>query len=230
MKTVVLTPYRGQPGRDRNWGFVSAWIRTNYGFPVFVADSGGAVFSAALARNAAARAAGCWDVAVFHDADTIAHPDAVTAAVERAAGSGEMVVAADSHMYCDRRSSERIVWSGVPMFARPDRFDSAGVYERPCSGVFAISRDTFDRVGGFVECLRGWGYEDLVFLQTVGLFAGGHSWVEGHISLHLWHPLSERTSDTATNKAVWQRLAHFRRRRDSAGAREYLLGLGHRVP
>ncbi len=205
-------------------------MRDHYDFPVYCADSVSRVFSPAEARNNAAQMAGNWDVAIFHDADTIAHPEAVAQAVDIAAHSMQMVVAGDSHMYCDQASSARIMRSGIPMFPRPAEFGINGIYERPCSGVFAVHRKVFDKVGGYVETLQGWGYEDLVFLQMCGIFAAGNTWVPGHITLHMWHPESPRNSETTRNKAVWQTLTRYRQRRDPAGARTYLATLGHTVP
>jgi predicted glycosyltransferase involved in capsule biosynthesis len=229
MKTVILTPFRATPGREQVWDFVRAWIDDHYPMPVFVGDNEG-VFSPSAARNQAARASGEWDVAVFHDSDTIAHPDAVAQAVKMASTGMQMVVTADSHMYCDETSTQRIMGSGSPAFARPDSFDEHGIYEKPCSGVFAVNRKLWNTVGGYVQSLEGWGYEDLVFLQMCGIFAGGNTWVPGHINLHLWHPPAPRTDDTVTNKRVWQTLTQYRLRRDRKGARHYLASLGHTVP
>ena len=230
MRTVILTPFRSSPVRAPLWKWVQGWIGDHYDFPVFAADCDGVPFRSGAARNAAARLAGDWDVALVHDADTIAHPDAVAEAVRLAAESPRMVVAGDSHMYCDAVSSARIMASGSPAFARPASFDDRSVYAKPCSGVFAVSRSTWDRVGGYVESLAGWGYEDLTFLQCCSLFAGGHTWVPGHITLHLWHPPESRDSDTARNQHVWKMLANYRRLGVPQQARQYLRSLGHRVP
>lgn len=229
MRTVILTPYRPTEGRDAVWQWVRGWITANYPMPIYVGDNSGD-FSPSAARNHAAAKAGDWDVAVFHDADTIAHPEAVAQAIDQAANSMQMVVAGDSHMYCDRESSRRIVASGVPMFARPDTFDEHGIYQKPCSGVFAVNRTLFDRVGGYVESLHGWGYEDLVFLQQCGVFGDGNTWIPGHITLHLWHPPAPRNHNTDINKQVWRTLTKYRIRADRDGARRYLASLGHRVP
>lgn len=232
MRTVILTPFRPSTANEerlRNWLWVQNWIRDNYPYSMFQADSPGSVFSPAAARNAAVRAAGDWDVAVFHDSDTIAHPDAVAQAVDLAANSMQMVVAGDSHMYCDATSSQRIIRSGSPAFARPDSFDEHGIYAKPCSGVFAVNRELFDRVGGYVESLQGWGYEDLVFLQCCGIFGDGNTWIPGHITLHLWHPPADRNQDTTTNRGVWQTLTRYRIRGDRAAAKDYLHRLGHTI-
>jgi len=230
MRTVILTPFRPTDGREANWEFVQRWIAERYPHDHYVSDSNDGPFSPAAARNNAARAAGDWDVAVFHDADTIAHPVAVAQAIDMAATSMKMVVAADSHMYCCPASSERIRATGDAGFARPDSFDTNGIYERPCSGVFAISRKLWDAVGGYVESLHGWGYEDLVFLQQCGVFGDGNAWIPGHITLHLWHPKAERDARTETNKAVWRQLTRYRVTRDAKGARHYLASLGHHLP
>lgn len=232
MDTVVLIPYRssGCGYRSRNFAFTLNWWRTNHpDFRIYVADAVGE-FSRSQARNNAARMAGEWDVALFADADTIAHPDAVTEAAHLAATTMRMVVAGDSHMYCDQPSSERIIASGVPSFPRPDRFDTKGIYEKPCSGIFAISRTLFDQTGGYVEHLHGWGYEDLVFLQQCGIFGDGNTWIPGHITLHLWHPPSDRDQDTKYNRTVWKTLTRYRQRRDAHGAKSYLAELGHHIP
>lgn len=227
MNVVVCVPYRSR-GDDRLWDFTRNWINNLYAYPVFVGDTP-EEFSRAGARNDAAAQAGDWDVALFHDSDTIAHPEAVRQAVDMAATSMQMVVTADSHMYCDPASTERILASGVPSFARPDSFDEHGIYAKPCSGIVAVNRNLYDAVGGYVE-LDGWGYEDLVFLQQCGIFGAGNTWVPGHINLHLWHQPSTRDERTNSNKAVWEKLTRFRIRNNRDGARDYLATLGHRVP
>jgi hypothetical protein len=231
MRTVILAPFRSDHGRRALlWDWVRDWIAQNYDYPIFTADSDGQEFSSAQARNRCAAAAGDWDVALIHDTDTIAHPDAVAQALELAASTNKMVLTADAHMYCDQPSSDRILASGNPAFARPASFDKHGIYERPCGGVLAISRDTLATVGGYIESQHGWGYEDLCLLQMLGIFAGGNTWVPGHINLHLWHEPAPRDAQTQANKRAWQELTILRRRADRDGARRYLAGLGHRVP
>lgn len=230
MKTVILTPYRPSSSREPLWRFVQDWINGNYDYPRFVSDSDGEPFSAGQARNRAAKLAGQWDVALVHDADTIAHPEAVRHAVAEAAASMRMVFAGDSHMYCDPRSSQRIMDCGVPAFARPASFDDKGVYGRPSGGVFAINRRLWDAVGGYVENLTAWGFEDLVLLQCCGIFGEGHGYIPGHITYHLWHPPTPPTADTRFNEQIWRTVTDFRIRRDRDGARQFLAGLGHNIP
>lgn len=227
MKTVILTPYRPTPDRQPIWDFVREWIAVHYGYPVFEADCDGFPFSSAQARNKAARLAGDWDVAIVHDADTIAHPEAIRYAVAEAQASMRMVFAGDSHMYCDPMSSQRIMQTGDASFPRPVSFDDRGIYPKPSGGIFAVNRKLWDRVGGYVESLVAWGFEDLCFLQCAGIFGDGHAYVPGHITLHLWHPPLTESADTRFNEHVWQTLTQYRVRRDQDGARHYLAGLGH---
>lgn len=228
MDTVILTPYRATAGRDANWRFVQQWIADHYPMPVYVGDHDGS-FSPSRARDDAARQAGGWDVAVFHDADTIAHPDAITQAISMAADSMQMVVAGDKHMYCTPESSQQVMASMSLDPAQPDD-DGRGLYERPCSGVFAVSRQLWEATGGYVASLHGYGYEDLVFLQQCGIFGRGNTWVPNHTTHHMWHPPAERTNDTKNNKRVWRQLTRYRVARDRNGARQYLASLGHKVP
>lgn len=230
MKVVVVMPYRAHPNRDPLKAFTLKWIRDHYNYPVIEADSDTHEFAAGAARNKALRAAGGWDIALMHDADTIAHPDGVAKAISHASRADQMIVTGDAHMYCDRDSSARILASGVPMFPRPMSFDNRGIYERPGGGIVAISRSTFERTGGYVESLMSWGFEDLVFLQCCNLFADGHGWAAGHINLHLYHPPAPRNADTRFNEQVWRTLADYRIANNREGAREYLAGLGHTVP
>lgn len=229
MKTVVVMPYRAHPNRDHLRDFTLSWIRRHYDYPVIEADSDTTEFAAGAARNKALRSTG-WDIALIHDADTIAHPDGVAKAISHASRADQMVITADSHMYCDPASTQRTLEAGFPMFPRPMRFDHHGIYERPSGGIVAISRSTFERTGGYVESLVGWGAEDLVFLQCCNLFAEGHGWAAGHINFHLYHPPAPRNGHTKRNEQVWQTLAGFRVANDPVGAREYLAQLGHLVP
>lgn len=231
MQVVVLAPFRTDHGRRAHlWQFVQDWIARHYDYPIYTADSDGDRFRCGQARNRAAEAAGRWDVALLHDTDTIAHPDAIAQAVDMAAHCDQIVVTADAHMYCDQISTDRILASGSAAFARPASFDTNGIYQRPCSGITAVNRDVFAAVGGYIDAQQGWGYEDLCWLQMVGIFAGGNTWVPGHINLHLWHPPAPRDQHTTANRTVWRELSRYRMRADKDGARRYLATLGHNVP
>src|SRR5258706_10230324 len=95
---VICVPWRaGSAHRERSWIFARRrWARL--GLEIVVGDRPGP-FSRSGSRNAAAAAAGAWDVAVFVDADTIVREAAPTlAAIELAAASGRVVIPHDQYL------------------------------------------------------------------------------------------------------------------------------------
>lgn len=234
---AVVVPFgsMGCAWRDRNYRHVLHWIGKHHGgWPVVIGGSDRTPFAPAQARNRGAVSAGRdWDVIVFWDADTLAHPDAVVEAVGRAHADPVMVLAGDSHIYTDELSADRYLATGL-MFPKP-RGDEAkpfgleGVYRRPCSGIVAVGRGLWEATGGYIDCLGGEdSHEDLAFFQQCQIFGGGVQWVAG-IQVHLWHPPAARRN--GRNHAVWQQLASMRRRNVGVDVvRDYLASLGHRVP
>ncbi len=234
MRTVILVPRREDNGRrDQIWTWVRhQWLECHHDWPIYEGRDDGEVFSMAKARNNAARAAGEWDVAVIVDADTIAHPEAVQAAVTYAYHSRKIIVAGDVRMRMDETSSNRILNHGL-WFPRPEgEVHPKGnvipemCYGEPSSGVIAISRPLWDDLGGYVESLQGYGYEDLVLLTQAFVVGDGMDWIRNEPLFHFWHPRTPLTEDTTFNKQVWRKL-HRLSTCDKAAAKEYLHTLGH---
>jgi hypothetical protein len=236
LSVAVVVPFgsMGCAWRDRNFLHITGWIGQHHpGWPVFTGLSDRVPFSPAQARNSGAGLAGDWDVIVFWDADTLAHPDAVNEAVRRAHADPVMVLAGDSHIYSDELSADRYLANGL-MFPKPrgdnmKPFGKEGIYRRPCSGIVAVGRRLWDATGGYIDCLGGEdSHEDLAFFQQCQIFGDGVQWVAG-IQVHLWHPPAPRRN--GRNHAVWQRLATMQRCGISrADVATYLATLGHRVP
>ena len=219
--------------RDRNYHHILTWIATYHpGWPVFTGVSDRTPFSPAQARNNGAALAGDFDVVVFWDADTIAHPDAVNEAVTTAAQQPVMVLAGDAHIYSDELSTRRYFDTGL-MFPQPRGnkqrpFSTEGIYRRPCSGILAVGRPLWESTGGYIDSLGGEdSHEDLAFFQQCGLFGSGVVWCDG-IQIHLWHPPAERRN--GRNFRVWQKLAQLKKQRQVDAAKTYLAELGHHVP
>lgn len=235
MRVVVLVPRRPDGGRrDHIWMWVRQWLDQQHPeWPLFEGTHDGDVFSMAAARNDAARKAGDWDVAVIVDSDTIAHPDAVQAAVTYAHHSRKVIVAGDYRIRCDQPSSDRILNGELGMFTRPEgeRHPKGNslpnvAYGEPSSGVLAIGRPLWDATGGYLESMRGWGFEDLVFLTQCFVVGDGMDWVRDTPLLHFWHPRTPTTQDTTHNEQVWRKL-HRLSCTDKDAAKQYLRGLGH---
>lgn len=235
MRVVILVPRREDHGRrDKIWLWVRAWLQQHHpDWPIYEGRDDGDVFSMAKARNNAARAAGDWDVAVIVDADTIAHPDAVQAAVTYAHHSQKLVVAGDMRMRVDETSSNRIMEGGL-WFPRPEgevhpksNCIREMCYGEPSSGVIAIGRPLWEATGGYVERLKGYGSEDLVFITQCCVVGDGMDWVRNNMLLHLWHPRTPLTDDTTFNTTVWRKL-HRLSCINKAEAKDYLRTLAHR--
>jgi len=225
---AVMVPFRPHGTRNRLWEFTRNWIADHYDYPVFTADTPNRAFNRGMARNNAARAAGDWDVGIFHDADTIAHPEAIEEAIDMAVATGKMVVAGDCFTYLSKGTTERILSTGDVGFVSAERYDEDGVYARPCSGVVVVTRKLFDAVGGYIESFRGWGYEDLIFLTSCGIFGNGNTWVPHYGLLHLWHERAERDADTENNRMLWEHLVRIKDSGDRDGAIAWLRSQGHR--
>lgn len=237
VRTVVCVPRWPDNGRrDQVWVWLKSWMQRQYPYEIFEGHDPGP----GEARAQAAAKAGDWDVAVFADADTLAHPEAVETAVKRCVDENRMVLACDSHMYMSKESSDRIMNGGM-WFPRPYTMDKRdrdkAIYARPCSGVYAIPRSLYEVCGGY-PALGPEGFEDLVWFQLTSIMSGnGPDWVEGHITLHLWHPPAQRAQtthrhpDTVRNKALWQQLARMRNgSRAIEQARAAMAAVGHVVP
>lgn len=236
LRVAFLVPRRADNGRrDEVWAWVKNWLTVQHpDWPIFEGTDDSAVFSMAAARNDAARKAGDWDVGILLDSDTIAHPIAVHQAVLHAAQSRKLWVAGDVRMRMDANSSDRILDGGL-WFPRPegDRHPKGNVidemcYGEPSSGVIAIGRELWDATGGYVESLRGWGWEDLTFITQCYVVGDGMDWVRDSSILHFWHPRTPLTEDTKRNKQVWLHLHELSCRRDKSAALDYLRGLGHK--
>lgn len=240
MKVVVLVPRREDHGRrDELWHEVYWHIRDLHPeWDIFEGHHEGEKFSIAAARNDAARQAGDWDVAVFWDADTIVRPDAVRQAVDRASLGTRLWFAGDVYMNMDKTSTDHVLGGGA-YWPRPDGnlpkngslAANSSIYGEPSSGVLAVSRPLWDAIGGYLESLQGWGYEDLVFFTSAGIFGDGISWVPNEIMFHLWHEKSRITDDTRRNYAIWQELDAIARTENKvAVAKAYLESYGHLWP
>lgn len=187
MKVVVLVPRRADGGqRDRVWRWLKPRLPTAWPVVEGHHDDGGP-FNRSAAINRAAAEAGAWDVAIVNDADCyVPH-----AQLELAVRTESMTVAFDEYCYLSQAGTEDVLAGGD---LRPAvEFSDSGLGASP----FAITRDLWDRVGGFDEGFVGWGYEDNDFEWRVG----NVDRIPGPM-FHLWHPPAEPDPATfATNQA-----------------------------
>ena len=186
MKVAILVPRRaGNPQRDRLWRWCRArWGRLHPTWPICEGHHNHGPFSAAAARNEAARLAGAWDVAVIADADVFIEPELITAAVERAAETGHPVWPFEAWQGLTRAASERVLVGAAP----PDLASVEEVVPDSWAGAFAVPRAAWEALGGYDERFRGWGWEDVAFAHAAHALVGGERLAGS--AWHLWHPRS----------------------------------------
>lgn len=192
MRVVILAPARSDGGwRDKLWEFCrKIWEENFPEWEIFegfhLAEEG--PFNRSMAINRAAKAAGDWDAALIIDRDTISDPDAIRRAVDHAYRTGAMAVAHNQRYMMNKRGTEYIL-SG-----RKDRWKSPQfikvIYKDSVSCAVAVSRATWDLVGGFDERFVGWGYEDSCYRIAVETLTDLTMHVEQADVYHLWHEIS----------------------------------------
>jgi hypothetical protein len=202
MRIVMLVPRRADGAvRDRNW----AWIRDHWtaGLPeveIVTGDHDDGPFNRSAAINAAARAAGDWDLAVIADADSFCGTDQLRRAINTAVRTGMHTIAFSDFRYLSQKMTDRIVLDGFNGDWNPG---IEWTLKIGCSSLLAVPRAVWDAAGGFDEGFIGWGEEDIAFsiaCQTMcparyiaqpggdhlQLRLGFHR-LEGDC-WHLWHP------------------------------------------
>lgn len=202
MKVVVLVPRRaGIEDRDRLWEFVSRWWATEHPeWTIHVGASPEGPFNRGAAINAAARAAGDWDIALVVDADVVADPAQVTAAVERAATTGRMTLAYSNYFALDDHTTAQILDGFNGDWRRGVRTKMA----HHCSSILAVPRALWDQAGGFDERCQGWGHDDVIFAHVCRVLGGGIERVDGPV-WHLFHkPSPEARKDQPGHRASAQ--------------------------
>lgn len=188
-KTVILVPWRGgDKYRERNWTLVRPYYEFT-GWPVYEGDTDHKIFNRAGAVNAAAEAAGDWEVAVIADADTIQEEEPLRKAVELARRAKGAVMPWNERRMLTQEWSERIA-TRQAIALLPEMGAREGVNYG--GSTLVVSREAWDAVGGMDERfnLDGWGFEDRGFriaLETLANFRRipGRVW-------HFWHPPAPR--------------------------------------
>ena len=154
-------------------------------------------FNRSAAVNAAADAAGDWDLGLVIDADIFIRRRQVLAALDTALSTGRPTWAHRRWRGINEHWTRRLVDDRYQHTFPPEiddpAYDMDVLVERTTpiswSCCIAIPRAAWDRLGGFDERFVGWGFEDMAFQSAVcGLL--GHERIEGDV-YHLWHPRSE---------------------------------------
>ncbi len=224
-------------------------------------DSGGGNLPLAQARNAGARAAlarGA-ELLVFLDVDCLPDPDLIAGYVQAASrpeGAGRLLCGPVTYLDPpgpDGYDLQKLHLLDSPHPARPA--PEPGVVlpdDNPdlfWSLSFAVSSETWERIGGFCEDYTGYGGEDTDFARLARRCGVGLAWVGGARAYHQWHPTQDppvqHLADIVRNANLFYRrwgswpmggwLAAFRERgliRGGTGAERCELadGTGNQAP
>lgn len=194
-KVSICIPYRATDERRARyfeWN-VSRWrclTGDDDRYELIVGDAPRYPFNRAAARNAAAELA-TGDVFVFVDADTIVSIPVVVSSVVTAVNGVAAVQPFDVYYNLTEAASDAATATDSTRLSFPTPADDDWEHRLTDSpgGCVIVSRDVFEKVGGWCEKFVGWGYEDDAFLSDLAQ-AGEVRRVAGNI-LHLWHPAPE---------------------------------------
>lgn len=193
-RTVILVPRRaGIEERDRLWAFAKTWWQNDHPDWELVEgyhDLG--PFNRAAAINAAAAAAGEWDVAVIIDADVLCDPHTANAAADIAHATNALVLAGDERVMLSRQGTARILGGYRGNWLVKGAFER--IYTDHCSCAIAVSRTLWDQVGGFDELFSGWGFEDCAFRASCETMSGKPMVKLSQKIWHLWHTTSHENN------------------------------------
>jgi hypothetical protein len=173
-------------------------------WPIYLGDRPGP-WARAAACNAAAAAAGRWDVALVTDADTIPSSRPIREAVQIAYETHGAIRPHD-RLYDLNRSQSLIIGSRGPqaLTLSPRQKILLG------GGLLVISRRAWESVGGYDERFIGWGHEDSA-MNTSLLAEAYWDRIPGE-AWHLWHPRDATdTPERRTNRRMMAEIQHRHR-------------------
>jgi len=198
LRVVLLVPRRADHGqRDRLWEWARArWSAIFPEWPIYEGHHETGPFNRSAAVNLAADLAdedGRWDVGVVIDSDVFLRRSAVLAAVLRAAETGKVTWPHTRWRGLSELWTKRMMGDRHDFGPELEHDDMDVLVERTnplsWSCCIAIPRAAWDRLGGFDERFRGWGFEDMAFQSAVvGLL--GFERLDADV-YHLWHPRSD---------------------------------------
>lgn len=160
----------------------------------------------AAARNAASRSLDA-DVVFFCDADTWVPAEQFHQACERAAETGQMVLAYTRHLRLSKHATQGVLDGG-------DLIAQGQMVRGCCGGAFAVSTGLLREVGGHDERFTVWGCEDRCFQFACDTLTGRARPIDGY-SYHLWHPKDPAVTSNTPERAANLELA--RRYKMAAG-------------
>lgn len=195
MKLSIIVPWRniGDPWRWQSW----KWLRQRYErlLPetelVYGSDDSEPFNRSSTRNHLVERSEG--DILLIADADTVFHRDQIEVAISKILSGASWVIPYSEQRYYNVTAEETaLIWASPFESTIPELTDSSQWDHKITSwaGLLLVTRESFDKVGGYDERFQGWGYEDNAFRAALDHRVGPHARVDSY-ALHLWHPAPE---------------------------------------
>lgn len=194
MKVSALIPSRVTE-RDTWRGTLQQWVcqrlmESGLVDEIILADSdANEPFNRAAARNHAAKKA-TGDIFVVCDADTFTRYEFLANAIENVRYHGTWAFPYGRYYNLTKMATIERLWSTSSYVARPTIEDIEHDLESS-GGMYVMSREAWDAVGGYPTAFRGWGYEDNCFALAAETFLGKPVRNRDGFVCHLWHHAPE---------------------------------------
>lgn len=208
MKIVILVPYRHSDSRrEQLWSFTRKWLEHNHPWwPIVLGASPEGPFNRSAAINDAARQVE-WDLAVIHDADTVVPADQLSAAASAAEVTNRLAFSFTSVADLSESCTDHILDTG-DISLRHLTIDSLRTAPLATqSSSLVVTRDLWDKIGGFDEAFVGWSAEDNAFCHAATVLGGEPRRIPGN-AFHLWHESGRPPANDLnyiSNQKRWRR-------------------------
>lgn len=176
----VIVPFRDDgASRTRVWSLI--WEHYWPNCSLMLSGSPDGPFNRSAAINQGVDAFKNADVVVVADADSVTNPYALERAVGLARDTGKMVFPFHRWVSVYEDEAEDFLKTWQLDWDRPRKINPLSH-----SAILVIPRNVWERVNGFDEHFKGWGFEDMAFFHAVKTLTGDPLRLEGDV-FHIEH-------------------------------------------
>lgn len=185
---VLLAPRRRDwDHRDMLWHHSrSVWAELFPDFPIVEGHHDVGPFNRSAAINRAAALAGNWQVAVIIDCDVLPSKEGVLDAIAHAVLTGGPAAGHTGRKNLNQRGTKLVMDGFKGSWERL----IGSRHDKCISGAFVVTRELWDKLGGFDESFVGWGFEDTAFEAACETVSGRALYRAQADLWHLWHRTS----------------------------------------